>query len=208
MSRNTDASAQRAVAWLENARSTSRIEAHAGELWIFGYGSLMWNPGFACVEWAPALIYGYHRALCISSDRWRGTPERPGLVLGLARGGACRGIAFRVAREDVKAALEALWTREMRRHVYRPRLVRARLPGSEVRALAFIADRHHYAYTEGLSVRQIAARIATCCGSRGENLEYLARTMAHLRELGVRDHHLQRVLDSARAQVARKARGS
>ena len=104
MSRNTVASARRAVAWLENARSSSRIESRAGELWIFAYGSLMWNPGFAYVEWAPALIYGYHRALCISSDRWRGTPERPGLVLGLARGGACRGIAFRVAREDVKGA--------------------------------------------------------------------------------------------------------
>ncbi|MGQ0749888.1 MAG: gamma-glutamylcyclotransferase [Betaproteobacteria bacterium] len=206
MSRNPDASSHIAVAGLVHPRSASQIVTHAGELWIFAYGSLMWNPGFAYVEWAPALIYGYHRALCISSDRWRGTPQRPGLVLGLARGGACRGIAFMVAREDVKPTLENLWAREMRRHVYRPRLVRARLPGREVRALAFIADPNHYAYTDGLSVRVIAARIATCCGSRGDNLEYLARTVVHLRELGVRDHHLQRVLASARALVARQTR--
>jgi cation transport protein ChaC len=200
------AAAHNALAGLENARLASQVVTHAGELWIFGYGSLMWNPEFAYVEWAPALIHGYHRALCISSDRWRGTPDRPGLVLGLARGGACRGIAFMVAREDVKATLDRLWAREMRRQVYRPRLVRARLPGRQVRALAFIADPNHYAYTEGLSVREIAARIATCCGSRGKNLEYLARTVAHLRELGVRDHHLQRVLASARALAARHIR--
>jgi glutathione-specific gamma-glutamylcyclotransferase len=206
MTRIPDPAAHSAVSGLVHARSASWIVTHAGPLWIFGYGSLMWNPGFAYVEWAPALIYGYHRALCISSDRWRGTPQRPGLVLGLARGGACRGIAFMVAHEDVKAALQNLWAREMRRHVYCPRLVRARLPSKEVRALAFIADPHHYAYTDGLSVREIAARIATCRGARGANLDYVERTVAHLRELGVRDQHLQGVLTSARALALRKAR--
>jgi cation transport protein ChaC len=181
-----------------------RIAVPAGDLWIFGYGSLMWDPGFPYVQWAPALIYGYHRALCISSNRWRGTPARPGLVLGLDRGGACRGIAFMLAQADVEPALEALWAREMRWHVYRPRFLHARLPDREVRALAFIADPKHSAYTGGLSIRHTARRVATCCGVRGANLDYLARTLAHLRELGVRDHHLQRVLAAAVAITARK----
>lgn len=158
----------------------------------------MWDPGFPHVQWAAALIYGYHRALCISSSRWRGTPERPGLVLGLDRGGACRGIAFRVLRADVPSALEMLWAREMRRHVYLPRLIRTRLPNREVRALAFIADSAHAGYAGRLSVKETAERIAACCGARGPNLEYLTRTIEHLTELGVRNHHLQRVLVAAR----------
>lgn len=158
----------------------------------------MWDPGFPYVQWAPALIYGYHRALCISSSRWRGTPERPGLVLGLDRGGACRGIAFRVVRADAASALEMLWTREMRRRVYKPRLLRTRLADKEVRALAFIADPAHAGYAGRLSVKQTAERIATCCGARGPNLDYLTRTIAHLAELGVRDHHLHRVLVATR----------
>lgn len=166
----------------------------------------MWNPGFPYVRWAPALVYGYHRALCVSSNRWRGTPDRPGLVLGLARGGACRGIAFYVAASDVKAAMELLWAREMRRHVYRPRFLRARLPDRDVWALAFIADSQHSAYIGGLSIRETARRIARCCGMRGANLDYVSRTVEHLRELGVRDHHLQRVLTAARRFAARNSK--
>jgi len=176
-----------------------RLPLPRGDLWIFGYGSLMWDPGFPYVQWAPALIYGYHRALCISSNRWRGTPERPGLVLGLDRGGACRGIAFLVARADAGPALEALWAREMRRRVYRPRLLRARLPGEEVQALAFVADPKHASYAGYLSIEQTAERIANCRGARGPNLDYLIRTVEHLSELGVRDHNLLRVLAAARA---------
>lgn len=176
-----------------------------GGFWIFGYGSLMWNPGFPYVKWSPALVYGYHRALCISSNRWRGTPQRPGLVLGLDRGGACRGIAFLLAQSDVNATLEMLWAREMRRHVYVPRVVHARLPDSEVRALAFIADPRHEAYTGRLSIRETAARIANCCGMRGANLDYVARTVTHLRELGVHDHALQQVLEAARALARHRA---
>ncbi|MBI1966206.1 MAG: gamma-glutamylcyclotransferase [Betaproteobacteria bacterium] len=177
----------------------SELALPAGDLWIFGYGSLMWDPGFPYVKWAPALVYGYHRALCIYSIRWRGTLEQPGLVLGLDRGGACRGIAFRVEASDVSTALEALWEREMRRGVYHPRLLRARLPGSDVRVLAFIADPLHPGYAGGLSVEQTARLIATRGGDRGPNIEYLVRTLKHLAELGVRDHYLQRVLAAARA---------
>ncbi|MEK6593441.1 MAG: gamma-glutamylcyclotransferase [Pseudomonadota bacterium] len=167
-------------------------------LWIFGYGSLMWDPGFPYVSWAPALIHGYHRAMCISSSRWRGTPQRPGLVLGLDRGGACRGIAFLVAAADVAVTLRKLWAREMRRRIYLPRLLQARLPDKTVRALAFVADPRHAEYSGHLTLEQTAERIANCRGARGPNLEYLVRTIEHLAELGVRDHYLLRVLAAAR----------
>jgi glutathione-specific gamma-glutamylcyclotransferase len=171
------------------------------DLWVFGYGSLMWDPGFPYVQWAPALIHGYHRAMCISSNRWRGTPERPGLVLGLDRGGACRGIAFRVAASDVADTLRGLWAREMRRRIYRPRMLQARLPEVTVRALAFVADPQHAEYSGHLTLEQTAERIANCRGARGPNLEYLVRTIEHLAELGVRDHYLLRLLDAARRAV-------
>jgi cation transport protein ChaC len=168
-----------------------------GDLWVFGYGSLMWDPGFPYVQWAPALVHGYHRALCIYSSRWRGTPERPGLVLGLDRGGACRGIAYRIEASDVTTALEGLWGREMRRGVYDPRLLRARLPDREISALTFVANPAHTGYAGTLTIEQTAELVANCCGDRGPNLDYLARTLKHLAELGVRDHYLQRVLAAA-----------
>jgi cation transport protein ChaC len=176
------------------------VQSHAS-LWVFGYGSLMWDPGFPYVRWAPALIHGYHRAMCISSSRWRGTPERPGLVLGLDRGGACRGIAFQVAADDAVFALQGLWAREMRRRIYLPRLLRARLPDKTVQALAFVADPQHAEYSGHLTLEQTAERIANCRGARGPNLEYLVRTIEHLAELGVRDHYLSRLLDAARRAV-------
>lgn len=182
-----------------SAPHPSALGIPPGDLWVFAYGSLMWDPGFPFVKWAPALVYGYHRALCIYSSRWRGTPKRPGLVLGLDRGGACRGIAFRVAAADITTALSALWAREMRRRVYQTRLVRARLPRNEVWVLTFIADPQHAGYAGRLSVRQTARLIASGRGARGHNVEYLARTIGHLAELGVRDHNLMRVLAAVRA---------
>ena len=183
----------------------SELNLPRGDLWIFGYGSLMWDPGFPHVDWAQALVYGYHRELCIYSSRWRGTPQQPGLVLGLDRGGACRGIAFRIAARDVAPSLEALWDREMRRGVYHPRLLRARLPKRTVRVLAFIANPLHPGYAGTLPTRRTAELISNCCGDRGPNIDYLARTIAHLAELGVRDHHLQRVMAAVRALRAEKS---
>jgi len=171
-----------------------------GDLWIFGYGSLMWDPGFRYLERTPALVRGYHRAFCINSNRWRGTPERPGLVLGLDRGGACRGVAFLVAEADIEETLRALWHREMRRRIYQPKLVRMRLPKkAEARCFTFVADPQHAGYAGELTIEEAAQRIATCCGARGPNLDYLTRTVEHLEALGVRDHNLLRVLEAVRA---------
>jgi cation transport protein ChaC len=175
------------------------------DLWIFAYGSLMWNPEFPFRQWAPALVYGYHRALCIASDRWRGTPRQPGLVLGLERGGACRGIAFKVARSDVGNVLDELWAREIRRHAYRPRLVHTRLPDRGVQALTFIADSAQAGYAGPLSVAETAARVANCRGVRGPNLEYLVRTVGHLAELGVHDQFLRQVLAAAQVLSSKPA---
>lgn len=176
----------------------SEVALPRGDLWIFGYGSLMWDPGFPHVDWAPALLYGFHRALCIYSSRWRGTPERPGLVLGLEPGGACRGIAYRITAADVPTVLEVLWEREMRRGVYHPRVLRARLPVRTARVLTFVANPRHPGYAGVLPTGQIAKLIANGHGDRGPNVEYLARTLGHLAELGVRDHHLLAVMEAVR----------
>src|SRR5690349_23913001 len=115
-----------------------------GDFWVFGYGSLMWSPCFAYREKRVARVHGYHRALCILSTRYRGTHRKPGLVMGLCRGGSCWGMAFRVATPDVPRTLRRLWEREMQRRTYEPRLVAARLrTGRLVRALAFLAVPEH-----------------------------------------------------------------
>ncbi len=170
------------------------------ELWVFAYGSLMWNPGFPFLESRPALVTGYHRRFCVSSQRYRGTPERPGLVLGLDRGGSCRGIAFRVAPDHAPATLDYLWEREMINRVYRPKLLPVRLrdggaPDGDrtVTACTFVVDRRHGQYCGCLDEAAMARRIAGCCGERGPNVEYLANTVAHLEELGIRDERLFRL---------------
>lgn len=176
----------------------SRLDMPGGDLWVFTYGSLMWDPGFTHVDCAPALLRGYHRAFCVYSERYRGTPEQPGLVLGLNPGGACRGTAYRVARKEAPSALDALWAREMPRRVYRPRFVTLELPAARVRALAFLADPLHRGYAGRLTVHAAARVIATARGARGANVDYLVNTLRHLDALGVRDHHLHRILDAVR----------
>ncbi|MGO4126954.1 gamma-glutamylcyclotransferase [Inquilinus sp. YAF38] len=156
-------------------------------LWVFGYGSLMWNPGFPHLERQPAVLHGYHRRFCVLSHRYRGTPERPGLVLGLDRGGSCRGMAFKVAPEHVQAVIAYLWDREMVTGVYRPSLKQIRLPDGPVTACCFLADRRHRQYCGALDVEETLAMIRTGIGSSGPNRDYLLNTVEHLRELGIRD---------------------
>ncbi|MGH8747628.1 MAG: gamma-glutamylcyclotransferase [Burkholderiales bacterium] len=171
-----------------------------GDLWIFGYGSLMWSPGFQYRAEAPGFVFGYHRSLCIYSHRHRGTPGRPGLVMGLRRGGSCWGMAFRISASSAPAVLAKLWQREMRNRVYQPRLIRVRLGRKRaVRAVAFVADPGHRQYASDLSLEQTARLVAQGFGQRGHNLEYLNRTIAHMHAIGVRDPHLERVLTAARA---------
>ena len=171
----------------------------AGELWIFGYGSLIWSPCFAYREKAPARVHGYHRALCILSTRHRGTQQRPGLVLGLCRGGSCWGTAFRVAASQVRQTLKRLWSREMVRRVYQPRLVSARLGRRKVQALAFVADPSNPAYVRELDLHGRARLVAQGIGQRGHCIDYIQNTLEHMHGAGVRDPHLERILHAALA---------
>jgi cation transport protein ChaC len=170
-----------------------------GDLWIFGYGSLMWSPGFRFAEKETALARGYHRALCILSSRYRGTPEKPGLVMGLCRGGSCWGMAFRVPAARVPRVLNTLWKREMLNKVYKPTLIRVTAsPGRRIRALAFVADTAHRQFVKELDLDGRARLVAQGIGQRGRCVDYIRNTLEHMLALGVNDPHLARVLDLAR----------
>ncbi len=173
--------------------------APGADLWVFAYGSLMWNPGFPFIERHVATLNGYHRRFCVASHRYRGTPETPGLVLGLDHGGSCRGIVFRIAAAEVPAALDYLWDREMTNRVYRPLFRRLRRrDGKAVEACCFVVDRQHYQYCGGLDEASVIQRIARCCGQRGPNVEYLANTVSHLDALGIPDAALRRIYAGVR----------
>ena len=166
-----------------------------GFLYVFGYGSLIWKPGFTFESTHPALLRGFHRRFCIWSHRYRGTPEVPGLVLGLDRGGSCRGIVFRVAAPRAAEVLAYLDEREMSGDVYHRRLLPVRLldGGGIRRAVTFVADRRAGAYCGALPPDAAAAAIARGHGVMGPNRDYLLNTVSHLRELGLRDTGLDRI---------------
>jgi len=136
-----------------------------GELWVFGYGSLMWSPGFRYRRKSAGFVFGYHRSLCVFSHRYRGTPQRPGLVMGLCRGGSCWGMAYGVQAAGAREVLEYLWHREMRNHVYMPRLVTVRVGARPVRALAFIADAAHPQFAGDLKLAEAAEIVALADGT-------------------------------------------
>lgn len=169
------------------------LEARA-DIWIFGYGSLMWNPGFRHCDAEPALLRGWHRRFCVYSHRYRGTPERPGLVLGLDRGGSCRGMAFRIARPDVEEAMHSLWDREMNGGAYRFRTLSAALgSGKTIAVRAFVVDRGHKSYAGRLSIDETARLILQGIGARGHCREYLENTVRQLESLGLVDRMLHRL---------------
>ena len=173
------------------------------DLWIFAYGSLMWDPGFAYVEDQPGIIYGFHRCLCVRSTIYRGTPGKPGLVLGLDRGGSCRGRAFRVAAEHVNATLAYLDEREQVTKVYCPRLVKVKLDdGRTVNGHTFVVRHEHEQYAR-LRPDEQAHMIAQGTGKRGAALEYLANTIEHLDALGIKESQLHRVLEMAKTLNAK-----
>ncbi|MGE3148355.1 MAG: gamma-glutamylcyclotransferase [Pseudorhodoplanes sp.] len=163
------------------------------DLWVFGYGSLIWRPGFEFVESAPARITGLHRSLCVYSWFHRGTQQRPGLVLGLDRGGACRGVAFRVAAAQRAATIAYLREREQVTHVYRENLRRAMLldrSERQIDALCYVVDRGHPQYAGRLSLEQQLDHIRQAHGQSGPNGDYVLSTVAALESLGFRDADL------------------
>jgi len=167
------------------------------DIWIFAYGSLMWNPDFPHIESEPAYLRGWHRAFCVSSVRYRGTPDHPGLVLGLDRGGSCRGVAFHVAHADMEAVLATVDARELITGVYQRREVSVQIGepthGRIATAWAYVTDRRHAQYVGRLELVDKARRILGACGNSGTNRDYLDNTLAHLTALGIRDPYLQKL---------------
>lgn len=178
-----------------------------GDPWVFAYGSLMWNPCFGYEEARPARLHGWHRSLCILSVVNRGSRERPGLALGLDRGGSCAGLAFRLAAAEVAAARERLWEREMLHAVYVPRIAPLRLQGGRrVRALVFVAKPGHPQYTGDLPPEEAARLVAQGNGAYGTALDYLRNTVRHLDDFGIDDLPLRRVLRLAEAAADKGAK--
>jgi cation transport protein ChaC len=170
---------------------TAHPPAHPGDLWVFGYGSLMWNPGFPFAERRPATAHGVHRRLCVWSTRYRGTPENPGLVMGLMLGGSCRGMAFRVLDGDAAPTREYLTAREQLNKVYHEVFRPVRLnDGRTVKALCYVVDESHRQFAGRLPPEQQLGLVRASAGSMGPNRDYVCNTVAALRDMGVSDRAL------------------
>ncbi len=175
----------------EASRRALLAEIAAGaDAWVFGYGSLIWNPAFHFVERRVGRVYGYHRRFCLWTHLGRGSKANPGLTLGLDRGGSCRGIAFRVAADAVESEFEVVWRREMITGAYRPRWLDVHTNGGVVRGLGFTINHDHERYAGLLPEDTAAAAIATAEGELGPCAEYLFNTVAHLEAYGIHDRAL------------------
>ena len=179
-------------------RETSRKRflseiAPGDDAWVFGYGSLMWNPAIHVAETRPGIIHGYHRSFCFDMLLWRATPECPGLMLALDRGGSCRGMAHRIAAEQVDSELGILWMREMLGGSYWPRWVLVRMGDETVRAITFVGNRAHPRYAGKLPEETIVRRIARAAGDFGTNRQYLFSLEKHLEMLGILDGPMHRL---------------
>jgi cation transport protein ChaC len=175
----------------------------SGERWVFGYGSLMWRPGFAFAERVAATLHGRRRAFCIYSVHHRGTYERPGLVLGLAPGGSVRGMAYRVAEADWVGTYAYLVEREQPTETYvEARRFVSLADGRRVEALMFLSDIHHPQWAGVLSLERQAELIAGANGLSGRNIDYLRDLVEHLREEGVCGASMERLLELVEAREA------
>ncbi|MDH3714606.1 MAG: gamma-glutamylcyclotransferase [Gammaproteobacteria bacterium] len=186
----------------ERLRSRAEILAARAcpdtDVWVFAYGSLMWNPTIHYTEQRAAKVYGYHRRFCLNVPVGRGTREQPGLLLGLDRGGACRGIVFRIAAAEVERELDILWARELVADGYRPVWVRARAESALQRAITFVIDRSLPTYAGRLPLEDTAQRIASAAGALGSCADYLEETVAHLHQSGIHDPAMRAILQRVR----------
>jgi glutathione-specific gamma-glutamylcyclotransferase len=168
------------------------LERHprGADIWLFGYGSLIWNPIVHHEEHRVARLHGHHRSFCIWSHVNRGSPLKPGLVLGLDAGGSCRGVAFRIAGHHAASEMRLLWRREMVLGAYCPRWVRVDAGGTTINAISFLVNREHPNYAGKLSVETVLKTLVSARGQLGTPAEYLLETVRGLVEHGVRDRYL------------------
>lgn len=165
------------------------------QFWIFGYGSLMWRPGFDFLRSEPALVHGYHRSLCVYSYVHRGTPEQPGLVLGLDRGGSCHGMAFQIAPESWDGTIAYLRAREQVTSVYveKRKTVRLLASGVAAEATTYVVDRTHAQYAGVLGDNDLVRHVTLGRGISGHCIDYVRNTLDHLREMKIHDPTLERL---------------
>ena len=173
-------------------------------LWLFGYGSLIWKPEIEHTEERVALVRGWHRSFCMKMTRWRGTKERPGLMMALDRGGQCKGVAFRLVENNRRQALEKLLRREvtLKPTSYLPRLLRLSTDKGPMRALGFVINRRGTTYAGPLSEDEVVERLATSCGHWGSGADYLYNTVKNLEQRGIHDAHLWRLQQLVAARIA------
>lgn len=175
-------------------RETLAARPGRGDVWLFGYGGLMWDPRIRYAAARPARIAGWHRSFCIWTLLARGTPELPGLALALDLGGACDGMAFRIMEGDIDEALRNVWDREVYTGIYRPRWLPATVDGAEVDAIAFTVEGMHPQYAGAMPADTAARYIARAHGENGACRDYLANTVRHLAELGINEPDLRDLL--------------
>ena len=183
---------------LQRLRDQWHAHAARGERWVFGYASLIWRPEFDAAEHRSALVHGWHRALRMRSRVNRGTPQQPGLVFALLPGGACRGMVYRLRAEQAEDELDRLWAREMPTGVYDARLLPCRTPQGPLVALAFTLSRRSEACLSHLPEPELLHILRHARGRYGSTLDYLAQTAAALRDKGVRDREIERLMALAR----------
>ncbi|WP_109442252.1 gamma-glutamylcyclotransferase [Devosia elaeis] len=170
---------------------TQAMASNSETYWVFGYGSLIWNPGFAFIDAQLGVLHGAHRSLSIISHHYRGTPENPGLVFGLVRGGSCRGMVFEVEGKNWPQVLAYLQARELVTSVYREVARPVSLAdGRRVSALTYMVDESHAQYTGPLSLDRQLAMVRAGVGIAGPNVDYVLNTARHLEQLGIRDRTL------------------
>lgn len=201
----TDAERAASLAATLAARPPSPNGAPHTGVWLFAYGSLIWNPALEFDDRRLARIHGWHRSFCLSTVAGRGTPEAPGLVLALDRGGACTGAAFHIPEPLVSRELELLWRREMLSGSYQPRWVPLRAPDNTRYgpAITFTIRRDGPYYTPRLPDSHLIPRLATTAGALGSSADYLLHTRDSLRSLGIHDPGIERL--AAAVEKARQA---
>ena len=189
----------------EATRQTALADRTDDDLWVFAYGSLIWDPAFQFVEVRRAVAEGYQRSFCLKSELGRGSPDKPGLMAALDIGGECQGLAFRIDRSCIDAETRVIWSREMIIHAYYPRFIKLATPQGSVEALAFVMDRTAKNYLPGLNIDETARLMATGVGVFGSSLDYLDNLADHFAVLGILDDALLKLQDRARQIASRSS---